>query len=67
MQHKYAKPNLKGLKQIAIDEIYVGKNHYLSVVLDILSGAVVFVGDNKRSDALEPFLAKIAAVLKGKD
>jgi len=51
LQQKYAKPNLKQLKQIAIDEIYVGKNHYLSIVLDVLSGAMVFVGDGKGSDA----------------
>jgi len=59
LQRKYAKPNLKKLKQIAIDEIYVGKNNYLSVVLDIVSGAVVFVGDGKGSDALEPFWQRL--------
>jgi transposase len=55
LQRKYANPNFKELKQVAIDEIYVGKSHYLTVVLDIVSGAVVFVGDGKGSDALEPF------------
>lgn len=54
-----AKPNIKKLKQIAIDEIYVGKNRYLSVVLDVVSGAVVFVGDGKGSDALEPFWQRV--------
>ena len=59
LQSKYAKPNLKELKQIAIDEIYVGKDHYLSIVLDIESGAVVFVGDGKGSEALEPFWQRL--------
>ncbi len=49
-------PNLHKLKQIAIDEISIGKGHrYLTVVLDLETGAVVFVGEGKGSDALEPF------------
>ena len=37
---------LKKLKDIAIDEISVGKGHrYLTVVLDLDSGAVVFESD----------------------
>lgn len=66
LQQKYSKPNLKELKQIAIDEIYVGKNHYLSIVLDVLSGAVVFVGDGKGSDALEPFWQRLRRYRKVK-
>lgn len=59
LQRKYAKPNFKELKRIAIDEIYVGKDHYLSVVLDVESGAVVFVGEGKGGEALEPFWQRI--------
>jgi transposase len=59
LEKKYGKLKLRQLKRIAIDEIYVGKGGYLTVVLDILSGAVVFVGDGKGSDALEPFWRKI--------
>lgn len=59
LEKKYGDPNLSKLKRIAIDEIYVGKRGYLTVVLDILSGAVVFVGDGKGSDALEPFWKKL--------
>jgi transposase len=59
LQKKYAKPNLKKLEQIAIDEIYVGKSRYFTIVLDIASGAVVFVGDGKGSDALEPFWLRL--------
>ena len=39
LQKKYARPNLSELERIAIDEIYVGKRGYLTVVLDVLSGA----------------------------
>ena len=59
LKKKYARPNLNDLERIAIDEIYVGKRGYLTVVLDVLSGAVVFVGDGKGSDALEPFWKRL--------
>lgn len=45
---------------LAIDEISVGHGHrYLSVVLDLESGAVVFVGDVKGVDALSPFWRRL--------
>ncbi|MGI9569161.1 MAG: ISL3 family transposase, partial [Desulfobulbia bacterium] len=56
----YSKPRLKDLSRIAVDEISVGKNHkYLTVVLDLLTGAVVFVGDGKGADSLEPFWRRL--------
>jgi transposase len=59
LEKKYRNPNLRKLKRIAIDEIYVGKRGYLTVVLDVFSGTVVFVGDGKGGDALEPFWKKL--------
>src|SRR5206468_7102175 len=60
LSHRYARPKLKDLLQIAIDEIAVGKGHrYLTVVLDLKSGAVVFVGDGKGGDALKPFWKRL--------
>jgi transposase len=60
LSHRYARPKLKHLKRIAIDEISVGKGHrYLTVVLDLESGAVVFVGDGKGGDALKPFWKRL--------
>ena len=60
LQPHFAKPKLKNLRQIAIDEIAVGKGHrYLTVVLDLQSGAVVFVGEGKGSEALEPFWRRL--------
>ena len=53
---RFAHPRLHKLKQIAIDEISIGKGHrYLTIVLDLKSGAVVFVGDGKGAEALERF------------
>jgi len=60
LQRRFGKPKLHKLKQIAIDEIAIGKGHrYFTVVLDLLSGAVVFVGDGKGADALKPFWLRL--------
>jgi transposase len=60
LQRKFARPKLGRLKHIAIDEIYVGKRHkFLTIVLDLETGAVVFVGEGKGGDALEPFWKRL--------
>src|SRR5918998_4129903 len=60
LSRRYARPELKHLRHIAIDEIAVAKGHrYLTVVLDLDSGAVVFVGDGKGADALKPFWKRL--------
>lgn len=60
LQRRFSKPKLKHLRQIAIDEISVAKGHrYMTVVLDLESGAVVHVGDGKGVDALKPFWRRL--------
>jgi transposase len=60
LSRRFARPKLKHLRRIAIDEIAVAKGHrYLTVVLDLESGAVVFVGDGKGADALKPFWKRL--------
>jgi transposase len=60
LSRRYAKPKLKHLRAIAIDEIAVARGHrYLTVVMDLESGAVVFVGDGKGADALKPFWKRL--------
>lgn len=57
---KFSRPPLKDLRRMAIDEIAVKKGHrYLTVVLDLESGAVLFVGDGKGAEALEPFWKRL--------
>ena len=57
---KYSKPKLKDLKEIAIDELAIGKGHrYVTLVLNLRSGAVVFVGDGKGAEALKPFWKRL--------
>lgn len=70
LHKRFSKPKLSHLRYLAIDEISISKGHkYLTVVLDLDSGQVVFVGDGKGADALKPFWerlkrssAKISAV-----
>ncbi len=58
----FAKPRLKDLRYLAVDEISTKKGHkYLTIVLDLESGAVVFVGPGKGADALKPFWKQLKA------
>src|SRR3954470_16893090 len=60
LARRYARPKLRHLRHIAIDEIAVAKGHrYLAVVLDLDSGAVVFAGAGKGADALKPFWERL--------
>jgi transposase len=62
LSQNFSKPKLKHLKRLAIDEIAIGKGHrYLTVVLDLESGAVVFVGNGKGGNALWPFWKRLRA------
>jgi transposase len=60
LSRRFGRPKLKQLRQIAIDEIAVGHGHrYLTIVLDLESGAVVHVGRGKGGDALEAFWKRL--------
>jgi transposase len=62
LHRRFAKPKLKHVKQIAIDEISTGKGHqYVTIVMDLESGAVVHVGQGKGGDALTPFWKRLRA------
>jgi transposase len=60
LQRRFKKPKLKHLRHIALDEISIGRGHrYLTVVLDLDSGAVVFVGHGKGAESLLPFWKRL--------
>jgi transposase len=60
LEKRFSRPKLKHIKKLAIDEISIGAGHsYLTIVLDLDSGAVVFVGDGKGTDALIPFWSRL--------
>ena len=64
LRRRFRRVELKHLRRIAIDEISIGRGHrYLTVVLDLQSGAVAFVGEGmavkRRRDRFE--LAELGA------
>ena len=60
LRRRFARPKLKHLRQLAIDEICIGSGHrYLTLVLDLESGAVVHVGRGKGGDALKAFWTRL--------
>ena len=62
LQRRFARPKLKHLKRIAIDEISTASGHtYATIVLDLDRGAVVYVGDGKGADALLSFWRRLRA------
>ena len=60
LKRRFSRPPLGSLRLLAIDEISIGHGQrYLTVVLDLESGAVVFVGDGKSAAALAPFWKRL--------
>ena len=53
-------PPLRNTRYIAIDEISIKKGHkYITIVLDLEKGNVLFVGDGKGAEALIPFWQRV--------
>lgn len=60
LKRRFDRPKLGGLRRIAIDEIHLGRRYkFITLVLDLDSGAVVFVGDGKGAEALKPFWRRL--------
>jgi len=60
LQRRFGNPKLKHVRYLAIDEISVAKGHrYLTIVLDLESGAVIHVGRGKGGDALKDFWTRL--------
>ena len=56
LTRRFGKPKLHKLSLIAMDEISIGRGQrYLTVVLDLRSGAVVFVAEGREAKVLDPF------------
>ena len=57
---KYKHVPLKDVRYLSIDEVYLGKKFgYLTVVRDLISGAVLYVGKGKGRDALAKFRKRL--------
>ena len=56
LERDFGQPNYDGLRLLAVDEISMRKGHrYLTVVLDYISGRVLFVGKDRKAKTLERF------------
>ena len=57
---KYSRPDLSGLRYIGIDEFAVAKGHiYMTIVVDLETGRIVYVGNGKGADALDGLWPKL--------
>ena len=62
LRKRYAQPRLKHVRQIAIDEICIGRGYrFVTLVLDLQSGAILFVGEGKKAESLRPFWRRLRA------
>ena len=60
---KFKKRKLRHLRYIGVDEIAVKKGHnYLTVVVDLETGHVVWVAEGRAASSLEEFLKKLKRV-----
>ena len=56
LERHYSPPSLKGVRNIGIDEFAVKKGHiYKTIVVDLDTGRIIYVGDGKGTDALDRF------------
>ncbi len=60
LERHYSPPSLDGVENIGIDEFAVRKGHvYKTIVVDLDSGRIIYVGDGKGSEALKKFWRKV--------
>jgi transposase len=61
LERDFGQPDLKGLRILAVDEISIRKGHsYLTVVLDYLSGRVLYIGKKRKAKTLKRFFNKLS-------
>ena len=62
LKKKYKTVKLKNVSVIGVDEIYIktqGKEKYITIVRDLKSGAVLYIGDGKGADSLKNFSRRL--------
>lgn len=60
LESHYSPPSLDGVECIGIDEFAVKKGHiYKTIVVDLLSGRILHVGEGKGIEALADFWKKV--------
>jgi transposase len=60
LARRFRQPKLRHLERLAIDEICIGRGRrFRTVVLDLDTGAIVYVGEGKGADSLKPFWKRL--------
>lgn len=60
LKRKYAHPDISKVKRIGIDEFAVRKGHvYKTIVVDIDTGRIIYVGDGRGSSSLSAFWKRL--------
>jgi len=60
LSKRYRRIPLKEVEYIGIDEFAIRKgHHYMSIVIDLTSGAVLFCSEGKSAESIAPFLKKL--------
>lgn len=57
---RYAKISLRGVRYLAVDEIYTGKKEkFLTLVMDVETGRILWVAKGRGAESLIPFLERL--------
>jgi transposase len=60
LEKQYGQPNYEGLRILAVDEISIRKGHrYLTIILDYLTGRVVWIGKHRKARTLSAFFNRL--------
>lgn len=60
LHRHYGNPDFKGVRYIGIDEFAVAKGHiYKTIVVDLETGRVIYIGDGKGVESLKAFWHKV--------
>jgi len=62
LNNKYKNPHWKNLRILGVDEIALAKGHkYLTIVVNLANGQVVYVGKERKQKSLEHFFKRLGA------
>jgi len=62
LKKKYSSIPLHDVTAIGIDEVYVGKDTFMTIVRDMNRGDVLFIGEGKSGESLTPFSKRIRRI-----
>lgn len=66
LQERFGTTDCRNLQVLAIDEIALRKGHnYMTVVMDYLSGRIVWMGEGRTEETLNGFFEKMTPTQKG--